>query len=123
MGNQQPFRAAPTELGGMGDAFCYRHIAPNGACNPPPRRPSFSTELNKPLAAAVRKDGSAVATEPSSQNYFYAFGDTATDRRIGNVYSPPAYSLQYSVMSAAASFTPRAEATRQSSQAPVVSAR
>ena len=23
MGNQQPFRAAPTELGGMGDAFCY----------------------------------------------------------------------------------------------------
>src|SRR5206468_5904215 len=46
MGNQQPFRAAPTELGGMGDTFCYRHIAPNGACNAPPRRPSFSTELD-----------------------------------------------------------------------------
>ena len=46
MGNQQSFRAAPTELGGMGDAFCYRHIAPNGACNAPPRRPSFSTELD-----------------------------------------------------------------------------
>ena len=29
----------------MGDAFGYRHIAPNGACNPPPPRPSFSTEL------------------------------------------------------------------------------
>ena len=26
MGNQQPFRAAPTELGGMGDAFCYRQM-------------------------------------------------------------------------------------------------
>jgi hypothetical protein len=45
MGNQRPFRAAPTELGGMGDAFCYRHIAPNGACNLPPRQPGFSTEL------------------------------------------------------------------------------
>ena len=45
MGNQQPFRAAPTEVGRMGDVFCYRHIAPNGACNLPPRRPSFSTKL------------------------------------------------------------------------------
>jgi hypothetical protein len=45
MGNQQPFRAAPAELGRMGDVFCYRRIAPNGACNLPLRRPSFSTKL------------------------------------------------------------------------------
>jgi hypothetical protein len=37
--------------------------------------------------------------------------------------SPSAYSLQYSVMSAAASVAPRAEAICQSSQAPVLSPR
>ena len=44
---------------------------------------------------------------------------------IGTQFSrkTPAYSLQYSVMSLAASFTPPAEAVRQSSQAPVLSSR
>ena len=46
MGNQQPFRAAPAELGGMGDAF-FKHFAPNGAPNPPPRRASFSTKPDR----------------------------------------------------------------------------
>jgi hypothetical protein len=30
-----------TELGRSGDGFCYRHVAPNGAFNPPLRWPRF----------------------------------------------------------------------------------
>jgi len=55
MGNQHSFRAAPTELGGMGDAFCYRHIAPNGACNAPPRRPWLFNRATFSLCAQPRK--------------------------------------------------------------------
>ena len=44
MGNQQPFRAAPTELGLMGDAFSIDITRLTALAIRRLRRPSFSTE-------------------------------------------------------------------------------